>query len=435
MNAPTVKRLQATVDAGRRQRAWFDDLQRRLDVGGWYVLVDADVPHEIFRAMGIDYVVTQWWSALLGAKQVGPAALAALADRGLPDDVDPYNSIPLGASLLDRSEQPWGGLPAPRLVVGSAGHDAHRNLLQVWHDSHGTDVILVDHTPAVVERGAADIASGDGWWDRIADEWETVVGAARLDLLEGQIGELIEWCEAATGRRLDPEALDEVLQLANEQAAWNRRSRDLLAAARPTPIDVADTIPAVMLPQWHRGTPDAAAAARALHDEIDVEIERGAAVVPDERVRLMWVGRGLWFDPGFLQRFADRGAVFVWSMYHALAADAYERRGGPPLRTLAARFAPFPDLLGAPGWVDRWTVNEARRSGVDGAVHLPAAEHRDPAVTTDALRAAGVPVLELDGNNADARSWRADEMAAAVERFIDDEVAPVATARRARETA
>jgi hypothetical protein len=40
----------------------------------------------------------------------------------------------------------------------------------------------------------------------------------------------------------------------------------------------------------------------------------------------MWVGRGLWSDMGFYQRWEDsHGAVFVWSMYLGLAADGYLR--------------------------------------------------------------------------------------------------------------
>ena len=40
----------------------------------------------------------------------------------------------------------------------------------------------------------------------------------------------------------------------------------------------------------------------------------------------MWVGRGLWSDMGFYQQWEEsHGAVFVWSMYLALAADGYIR--------------------------------------------------------------------------------------------------------------
>ena len=97
-----------------------------------------------------------------------------------------------------------------------------------------------------------------------------------------------------------------------------------------------------MLPQWHRGTEWARDAARAFHEEVEGLVADGAAVCEDERLRLMWIGRGLWFNLGFYQHFQrEYGAVFVWSMYLAIAADGYLRYGGPPLRALAARFAAF----------------------------------------------------------------------------------------------
>ena len=124
-----------------------------------------------------------------------------------------------------------------------------------------------------------------------------------------------------------------------------------------------------MLPQWHRGTQYAVDAARALHDEVAARAAAGEG--PRERVRLMWVGRGLWFNMGFYQHFEERyGAVFVWSMYLAVAADAYLRYGDDPLRTLAARFAAFGDQINMPPWSSEWYLKEARHNRIDGVVHL-----------------------------------------------------------------
>jgi hypothetical protein len=67
------------------------------------------------------------------------------------------------------------------------------------------------------------------------------------------------------------------MRLANEQAEWNRRTRDLIARTSPAPVSVADAIPAVMLPQWHRGTQYAVAARTALHDEVAARARRGGA--------------------------------------------------------------------------------------------------------------------------------------------------------------
>ena len=205
--------------------------------------------------------------------------------------------------------------------------------------------------------------------------------------------------------RLDEEALATIMRLANEQAEWNRRTRDLIAAARPLPVSVTDSIPSVMVPQWHRGTQWAVDAATRLHDEIAERIDSGVAVEPRERRRLMWIGRGLWSDLQMYTSFQkDFGAVFVWSMYLALAADGYLRYGPDPMRCLAARFVGITDLLYVPPISSSWYAKEALAHGVDGAVHLVADDTPGAALITEALEAAGVPVLEIRASNADPRS-------------------------------
>ncbi|MFD5460372.1 2-hydroxyacyl-CoA dehydratase [Streptomyces olivaceus] len=214
-----------------------------------------------------------------------------------------------------------------------------------------------------------------------------------------------------------------VFNLVNEQQEWNRRTRDLIARARPCPLPVNDSIPSVMIPQWHRGTTWARDAARAFHDEVAERVSTGAAVCPGERARLMWIGRGLWFDLDFYRRFEQsHGAVFVWSMYLAIAADGYLRYGGDPLRALAARFAAFSDQLYTPPWSAEWYVKEARHHGVDGVVHLVSEDARGSYFTTRALEAAGIPVLELHADNVDARSADGDALTRTVGDWLDRRV-------------
>jgi benzoyl-CoA reductase/2-hydroxyglutaryl-CoA dehydratase subunit BcrC/BadD/HgdB len=211
------------------------------------------------------------------------------------------------------------------------------------------------------------------------------------------------------------------MALANEQAEWNRRTRDLLAETSPAPVAVADVIPAVMLPQWHRGTQYAVDAARALHDEVAARAAAGSG--RRERARLMWIGRGLWFNMAFYREFEERyDAVFVWSMYLAVAADAYLRYGDDPLRALAARFAAFSEQLNMPPWSSGWYLAEARRNRIDGVVHLLGDAMRGAPFITRTLEDAGIPVCEIAAHNVDDRAWDDEEMTGVVARFLEERV-------------
>jgi hypothetical protein len=404
-------RLASATTATAYQRAWFARMRDEVAAGAPLALVNADAPQEIFRTMGIPYVVNQWWASIVAAKRQTQRYLGLLRDRGYPDYIEQYSATSLASVFeTDPAQAPWGGLPKPSIVLGETTGDASRKIFDVWDAQPG-----VTYYPL---ESAAENAVPERWWELMPHRWEEAIGSDRLDLLTGELTGLIRFLEQTTGRVFSETRFREVLALVNEQQEWNRRTRDLIAAARPCPIAVTDGIPSVMVPQWHRGTEWARDAARAFHDEVRDRVDAGVAVCPDERLRLMWVGRGLWFDLGFYQRFQrSHGAVFVWSMYLAIAADGYLRYGDDPLRALAARFAAFGDQLYTPPWSAEWYVKEARHHGVDGVVHLVSDDARGSYFTTRALRAAGIPVLELHADNVDARTG--DDLTTRMSAWLD----------------
>lgn len=406
-------RLRSAVSATDYQRSWFRNVQAAAESGQPIALVNADAPHEIFRALDIPYVVTQWWSSIIAAKRAGPAALAQLAKQGLPDRSLQYDALPLGEKMLPAHERPWGGLPAPDFAVTERSGDVTQKIFEQWGNRPGTDTFLLSRT------GAHRTPSR--WWELVHENWEEVFGADRIDLLEEEIHELVTWLEVRTERRMNQDKLSEIMRLSNEQAEWNKKTHALIAAARPTPALVRDIMPAVMVPQWHRGTQWAVDAARGLYEEVRDRVHERTAICPDERRRLMWIGRGVWSDLALYEKFHQEfGAVFVWSMYLAIAADGYARYGDSSVRTLAARFVGLTDLLYVPPWSSEWYVKEAVSHGVDGVVHLVADDTPGPGFITEALEDRGIPVLEIHANNADQRSSKEARIPEQISEFINE---------------
>ncbi|AZS38634.1 (R)-phenyllactyl-CoA dehydratase alpha subunit [Microbacterium lemovicicum] len=420
----TDDRLRTAREALRHQREWFAELRAEAEAGRPVALVNADVPHELFRAFDVPYVVNQWWSSVAASRGAAQSGLDAVARAGLPRDSEPYNTIGLGNVLNgDADDVPgWGVLPRPALVATDRTGDVTGKLFEAWRDVVGVELFAFE--------SAVQTAPVEEWWQTVADQWEHVVGSRRIDLMVAELRELIPVLERISGRAYDETALREIMRLGNEQAEWNRRTRDLIAAARPLPVRVTDTIPAVMLPQWHRGTEWGRDAARALHDEIAERVEAGRGVVADERARLMWIGRGLWFDMDFYRHFEEQyGAVFVWSMYLSIAADGYARYGGDPLRALASRFIGFPERLYVAPEATEWYVDQAQQHGVDGVVHLVSDDPRGGWAITRALEEAGIPVFVLRADNADESAYDAASVRAQVADWLESRV-EAAPARR-----
>jgi benzoyl-CoA reductase/2-hydroxyglutaryl-CoA dehydratase subunit BcrC/BadD/HgdB len=423
----SVKLLKAAADFGAYQREWFADIRRQVAGGAPFAVVNANAPQEILRALGIPFVVNQWWASIVAAKQQSGRYRRLLADHDYPTDVEAYSTQALAAAFDDdAANAPWGGLPHPDFVQAVVSSDPTPAIFEAMADAHKAQAFLyertVDPRPAIETR----------WWEVMPDHWDEALEPERIDLLVDELKEVIAALETATGRHFDAERFREVMDLVNEQEELYRATRELIARTVPAPIGIVDSMPATMVPQWHRGTAWARDAARAFHDEVAARVAAGQGAVADEKVRLMWVGRGLWSDTAFYQKWEEsHGAVFVWSMYLALAADGYIRRydrGRDPLRALAARFLTMGDELRMPSWAGPWHVHEAATHQIDGAVALADA---DPFVIR-ALAAAGIPVLELGVDNFTAGPDEIAALDARVTAFIEGPASLMAERRHGK---
>lgn len=392
------KSLACTADFGTWQRDWFAGV-RDAAATGPFAVVNADAPQEILRALDIPYVVNQWWASIVAAKQKAGAYGRLLKANDYPSTVETYSAQGLAAALAgDDPEAPWGGLPTPGALSLIANSDPGPKLFEAWAEETGADLFVFDRS--IESRIDLPIA----WWDDMPDRWAETLEPERLDLMAAQIEGQIARLEALSGRTLDRAKLVEVMTLVNEQEDYYRRTRDLIARTYPAPVGIVDTMPATMVPQWHRGTVWARDAAKRFYDEVSQRAADGEAACPNERLRLMWVGRGLWSDTGFYQRWEEsHGAVFVWSMYLGLAADGYLRSfegEHDVIRALAARFVTMGDELRMPTWSGAWHVKEAQTHGCHGAIAI---DDADPLVL-EALEREGIPVCRIALNNMGAGS-------------------------------
>jgi hypothetical protein len=189
-------------------------------------------------------------------------------------------------------------------------------------------------------------------------------------------------------------------------------------------VAITDQMPNTMIPQWHRGSDWAVAHAKRFRDEVAERVRSGTAVSERERVRLMWIGAGLWHDAGFYNALEERhGAVFVWSMYMPFAGPQYIRAlHGKPLHALASRICSMNEVLHLPPWMNEWMVSEARRCEIDAAVMLVPPGNRlsqsGTKLTQLALQSAGIPTLALEADMVDTQGWSRERMTDHLSQFL-----------------
>lgn len=416
------KVLSCTQEATVYQREYVKDLKERvIDRGEPFAIVQADTPHELFHAMDIPIVTNQWWSSYIAAKQLSTRYVQVLEKNGYTGSTCKYCSLGLGCTLDNNPDvAPWGGLPRPTVLVARLTCDCIQRVFRLWAEKLGSRFFPL-------EAPGWDHMDTE-WFDHNKDDWESVYTTHRLDLMVAEMKQLIALLEAETGRRYDEGKLRELMEEVNRQEELMGEASRLVTRTRPCPVGIADQMPNVMIPQWHRGSPWAVSHARKFRDEVQERVAQGAGTVGNEKIRLMWIGAGLWHDPGFYNALEARhGAVFVWSMYLPFAWAKYPRYGlEDPLRALASRVCGMNEVLHLPPWMNAWMVSEAKACGIDACVILQPETNRlsvsGTKITKAALEAAGVPVFEIQADMVDASRWSHEDMVGAVSRFLAERV-------------
>ncbi len=422
MSEPSAPRsrkdLACTAEATAYQKAFGAGLKRRVvENGESFVVAQADTPHEIFHVMDIPVISNQWWSAYISAKQLSTRYFDTMVAKGYPDNSCKYCSLGLACTLTnDPATAPWGGLPKPAVLVARLTCDCIQQVFSQWADALGTEFFPME-APAWRHKDPA-------WFTHSHQQWDEVYERERIALMVKEMEALIELLERKTGRRFELAKLEKLMDRINEQEGCIAEAARLVGMARPCPVSIADQMPNTMIPQWHRGSDWAVAHARKFRDEVAERVRLGIGVATNERLRLMWIGAGVWHDPGFYQALEQKlGAVFVWSMYMPFAGPQYIRElQGRPMEALASRICSMNEVLHLPPWMNGWMVSEAQRCGIDAAIMLVPPDNRlsqsGTFITAQALEQAGVPVLKLDADMVNARSWDHATMVDMVENFL-----------------
>jgi hypothetical protein len=412
------KDLQCTKDATGFQRKFVSELKQRvLELEEPFVVAQADTPHELFHVMDILLISNQWWAAYISAKQLSTRYFKVLDEHGYPGNSCRYCSLGLACTLdNDPATAPWGGLPKPIALVARLTCDCIQQVFGQWAKALDTDFFPFEAT-AWTHKDPA-------WFEKSKDQWEEVYQADRIELFVTEMRELIALLEEKTGRQFSEEKLITLMERINEQETYLAEAARMIGSARPCPVSIADQMPNVMIPQWHRGSDWAVAHARRFRDEVAERVDAGIGINTNERIRLMWIGAGLWHDPGFYNSLEKRhGAVFVWSMYLPFSGVQYIRDiKNKPLHALASRICSMNEVLHLPPWMNSWMISEAKRCGIDAAVMLVPPDNRlsqsGTKLTQLTLEQAGVPTLALDADMVDAKGWSHGQMVDYVSEFL-----------------
>lgn len=430
MSAPAPDKMAATLAAQARQKE--DQARFRADIiegGGDYVIADAVSPHEIFHTLDIPVISLAWYSAVISAKQLSPYYFDLMDRLGYHDGLPRYGSLPFMTTLAGEPERaPYGGLPKPLMIIERLRGDFGQKIGEQWARAFG-------HAPVFTLDSSSSTRLEPNWHERNQHDWESLYETHRLNYQVEQLRNLIVTAETLSHRAFDAEEFVRVMHRVNAAGELAARAKSIIGNARPAPIALPEQLTNIMAATWARGSEWSIEHLRAYCDELEARVAKGVAACPNERIRLLWVNNGLWFNTGFYRAFEEKyGAVFVWSMYSNFFSDGYRKYfTDDPLRALAARHISMNEQLHLPGWMADWIIQQARDYQTDAAVMLVPIGDRMASLGTKlcamALEKAGIPTLSLTASMVDARLWDNDAMIRRVEKFLEQRVEPTLSRR------
>lgn len=395
-----------------------------IDGGNDYVIADAVSPHEIFHTLGIPVISLAWYSAVISAKQLSPYYFDLMDRLGYHDGLPRYGSLPFMTTLANEPERaPYGGLPKPLMILERLRGDFGQKIGEQWSRAFG-------HAPVFLLDSSASTRLEPDWHLRAQSDWEALYETHRLDFQVEQLRRLIGVAEALSHRAFDTDEFSRVMHRVNAAGELAAQAKQIIGRARPAPVALPEQLTNIMAATWSRGSEWSVEHLRAYCSELERRVQQGVAACPNERIRLLWVNNGLWFNTAFYRAFEEQyGAVFVWSMYSNFFSDGYRKYfGADPLRALAARHISMNEQLHLPGWMADWIIQQARDYQADAAVMLVPIGDRMASLGTKlcalALEKAGIPTLSLTASMVDARLWDNEAMIRRVEQFLEEKVVP-----------
>ncbi len=416
------KQLDCTLAASEHQKARFAQLRKDVfENQRPYAIIQADMPFELFHVMDVPVVSNQWWAAIIAAKRLSAHYLDILNAHGFHEGLCRYCSLAAASTLAnDPDHAPWGGLPKPALLCARLTCDCLQRVFGIWADAFGSEFVFMDNP------GATELPPR--WWELSRYRWRELFEEHRLQLTVAQLKYVIRTLEGITGRQFNVDHLHNLMEQVNRQEEYFEEACQLISSAPKTPVRMHEQVANVMAAQWERGSTWAVEHARTFRDQIKNRVQQGIAACAGERLRLMWVGAGLWHDTDFYTAFEEEfGAVFVWSMYLAFGPDGYIRYGlEDPLLALASRTVSMNEQLHNPPWANEWIIHQAQLNRIDAALVLTPLGTR-PAATGNrfierALEKAGIPVLPIVADMVDARDWDPLAMRQKVSEFLTHRV-------------
>lgn len=277
MNTIARKPIRATSEMARIMSEYFYELDAAARSGSRKIAWCTSVgPAELLQAMGFLVYFPENHGAMLGASRMAADVIPEANAIGFSPDICSYLTSDIGAFLkgvtpISRAYPGIEKVPRPDVLVFNTNQCRDVQDWFAWFSRHFQVPLLGVHTHRGIDQ----------------------VGRQHIESIAQQIEALVPPLENITGQKLDPAALQRVINLSRQCTELWKQVLET-AAHVPAPLTFFDATihmgPAVVL----RGTTSAVDYYRLLLEEMKARTASDVAAVEGERFRLYWEGMPIW---------------------------------------------------------------------------------------------------------------------------------------------
>ncbi|MEE9299104.1 MAG: 2-hydroxyacyl-CoA dehydratase family protein [Acidimicrobiia bacterium] len=344
-------------------RDWFEELNETAASGGQaaYVFVMGSI-NEILKSFDLPVVFPEINSLQTAVRRVSQEYLEEAEDHGYSPDICGYVKADVAVQLRG-GEHPMGQIPPPALAVLTNACNTYIKWAEIWERMYGCPTFTID-VPGTREAG------GQTWPGDSDFE-------ADRKYVEVQLHELINVCQAVTGRKFDIDKFREVLTHANTMSrSWNRILE--LNRAKPALFSaLTDGTIFLGVANGFRGTEAGARYFERLVEEMEYKAANGIGTAIEEKYRLLFVGVPCYpIFRRFNELFTDWGGTFVNSTYLWFASGGtnrgFEYDLQDPIASLAEGvLVSVRDAMDAMFHQNEVLVDMVEEFGADGVIYHP----------------------------------------------------------------
>lgn len=272
------QRLNSIARVGKIVDDFYEDL-RHAPEEGRYVTWAGGFPttFPIFRAMNIAYLFEDVYAATAAARHKEAKLQRISADKGFLPEMCSYARTTLGTAFFPQEEKeaadPYYLMPQPDFMTYV---DIGCSMLGNWSD--------VGRRHFGVPMFGIQVPYVKDW----ADEEDAIQETTR------QFQEMVTFLEDVTHTKLDWDKLTEVMWNVKRSIDLRMEAMAMAGRANPSPTTFFDWAAAVGAITYAIGTPLGVELFEGIKAEISELSSKKVSALPDERVRVYWMGHMCW---------------------------------------------------------------------------------------------------------------------------------------------